>query len=94
MPHDNSMDLTSLPLYTCHKQVRALLIATINHDVTPEGEALITPQDATYPPFTVSEEYCRKHNPQAGGYFVVYEDGYQSWSPGRVFEGGYTLAEE
>lgn len=26
----------------------------------------------------------------AGGYFVRYEDGYESWSPAAAFEGGYT----
>jgi hypothetical protein len=25
-----------------------------------------------------------------GGYYVVYEDGYTSWSPAEAFEGGYT----
>lgn len=24
-----------------------------------------------------------------GGYFVRYEDGYESWSPAQAFEGGY-----
>jgi hypothetical protein len=31
-----------------------------------------------------------KHNPQVGGYYVMYKDGYQSWSPASEFEDGYT----
>lgn len=34
--------------------------------------------------------YVRKHSPKVGGYFVVYPDGYQSWSPEEAFESGYT----
>jgi hypothetical protein len=39
----------------------------------------------------VSLEYLDKHSPQAGGYYVVYEDGYRSYSPAAAFEAGYTL---
>ncbi len=35
-------------------------------------------------------KYVRKHDPKPGGYYVVYEDGYTSWSPADAFEGGYT----
>jgi hypothetical protein len=28
--------------------------------------------------------------PQPGGYFVVYKDGYKSFSPAKAFEEGYT----
>jgi hypothetical protein len=24
-----------------------------------------------------------------GGYYVLYEDGFESWSPAKVFEAGY-----
>lgn len=52
--------------------------------------ALITPAEEGYAPFRVSEEYIVKHNPQIGGYYVVYADGYESWSPAAAFEEGYT----
>ena len=33
----------------------------------------------------------KKHDPQIGGYYVVYPgDGYKSWSPAQAFEEGYT----
>lgn len=34
-----------------------------------------------------------KHDPEVGGYFVRYEDGYTSYSPAAAFEGGYTELE-
>ena len=37
------------------------------------------------------EEWLDKHNPEVGGYYVVYEDGYKSFSPAKAFEEGYTL---
>lgn len=37
----------------------------------------------------VGVEYFKKHNPKASGYWVMYENGYMSWSPADVFEGGY-----
>jgi len=40
---------------------------------------------------TVSENYIHKHNPQIGGYYVLYEDGYESFSPADAFESGYSL---
>jgi len=44
----------------------------------------------------VSDEWITKHAPEPpldfiGGYFVEYEDGYQSWSPEKAFEEGYKL---
>jgi len=39
---------------------------------------------------TVSLEYQQKHNAFAHGYYVRYEDGYESWSPAETFESGYS----
>lgn len=93
-----------MPLYKCHKEVWALKIAAIEvHRPTiaeldlilaggPEGPAAtITPAEAGYAPFIVNREYLDKHKPQAGGYFVVYADGYRSFSPAKAFEEGYAL---
>lgn len=78
-----------LPRYRCHKEVWALKIAKIQ--INPVGEAsVIHPEEPGYAPFLVSSEYVVKHNPQAGGYYVVYKDGYKSFSPAEAFEEGYT----
>lgn len=73
-----------LPKYQCHKVVHALKIKSI-------VGLLITPEDSGYGQFTVASEYLEKHNPQPGGYYIVYEDGYKSFSPAKAFEEGYTL---
>lgn len=83
-----------MPRYQCHKKVWALKIKAVEPDGSaPRGAAgscLITPEEPGYGRFRVDEDYCRKHNPQAGGYYVVYDDGYQSFSPARAFEEGYS----
>ena len=52
--------------------------------------AIITPEEEGFASFPVSRRYVLKHNPQVGGYYVVYADGYKSWSPAQAFEEGYT----
>lgn len=69
------------------------------HDYAPlvppkEGEqaigAIIQPEDASYGEFPVPHVYIDKHKPSVGGYYVVYADGYTSFSPADAFENGYT----
>jgi hypothetical protein len=57
----------------------------------PKLGAVITPANQAYAPFEVSGDYMHKHKPVVGGYFVIYEDGYQSFSPAKAFEDGYSL---
>lgn len=87
-----------MPRYKSHKTVWALKIKEIVKDSDlaqkenreTDGSAVITPEDKGYGPFRVDHEYMRKHNPQVGGYYVVYADGYKSFSPAKAFEEGYT----
>lgn len=78
---------SSLPRYKCHKEVQAVKIASIERGT---HDAVLIPASVEIPSFSVSAEYLAKHNPQIGGYFVVYEDGYESFSPAKAFEEGYT----
>lgn len=71
-----------MPRYRCHKVVHALQILEI------EG-LMITPAEEGYAPFELPIEYFRRHEPSPGGYYVVYKDGYASFSPRRAFEEGY-----
>lgn len=90
--------MRQLPRYQSHKKVWALKIKAIALDAEAakaenrdtDGTAMITPEEEGYAPFKVSAEYMRKHSPQPGGYYVVYEDGYKSFSPAGAFEAGYT----
>jgi len=87
-----------MPKYKCHKQVWALKISGIKHKENPDksgttasssyGAYLDT--EPGYSPIEVSPEYMNKHKPTVGGYYVVYEGGYQSFSPAEAFESGYT----
>jgi hypothetical protein len=52
--------------------------------------AHIITEEPGYAPIPVTSEYIRKHKPSAGGYYVVYKDGYKSFSPADAFEEGYT----
>lgn len=83
--------MREMPRYRCHKEVHALKINSI--DVMEDGEVIIIPENEGYVSFQVSAEYVAKHKPQVGGYYVVYADGYKSWSPAGAFESGYTLIE-
>jgi len=91
-----------LPQFQCHKKVWALKIkrvipdsklAIVDSNRETDGGAIIVPEEPGYAPFKADMEYIRKHKPEAGGYYVVYEDGYKSFSPAKAFESGYTKLE-
>lgn len=78
-----------LPRYRCHKIVWALKIKSVSLD---DGKKVVlTPEEKGYEPLILPAEYYEKHYPVAGGYYVQYEDGYQSFSPPDAFEKGYWL---
>lgn len=84
-----------MPRYRCHKEVHALKIRAVevpNREENEEsdGSMIIVPEEEGYGPFTVPAEYVRKHDPKPGGYYVLYKDGYRSFSPAEAFEEGYT----
>lgn len=84
-----------MPRYKCHKEVWALKIdgvvdPTVLGNESDGSRILQFKECNTYAPLRVDREFVRKHNPQAGGYYVVYKDGYASFSPAEAFEDGYT----
>jgi len=91
-------DLGGMPKYRSHKEVWAFKIKQIvlDSDLAKEtnretdGSAIITPEEEGYAPFKVSTEYMDRHKPYPGGYYVVYDDGYKSFSPAEAFLNGYT----
>lgn len=78
-----------MPRYRCHKEVHALKIAAFEK-ANFDGSKILVPVEEGYAPFRVPFEYMTKHNPQPGGYYVLYKDGYTSYSPAEPFEEGYT----
>lgn len=94
MSHDLNAEL---PLYQCHKKVRALKIQEVTlHD--PAGShppvefagGFMHFEDKGFGCRAFDADFWNKHHPEKGGYFVVYEDGYTSYSPAKAFEEGYT----
>lgn len=86
---------TEIPKYRSFKTVRALKIMEVEQHPLDSGGmgAMLHPMDKDIEPFLVDVNYVKKHNPVAGGYYVLYEDGYESFSPALAFEAGY-LQEE
>lgn len=79
-----------MPKYKCHKEVWALKIAAI--EIHEDKSATIAPEDKPFAPFTTEAGWATafKGSEEDKGYYVVYKDGYKSWSPTKVFEEGYT----
>lgn len=78
--------MEQLPLYQCHKKVRAAKIAAVDED------RLIL--EGLFGVVRVGTDYRARHRPLAGGYYVIYADSYESYSPAEAFESGYSLIDE
>ena len=90
-----SADRTPLPTWQCHKRVRAAKIDAINCNVVDASWTLYFAHDAgENMAVLVDAAFMTKHTPQVGGYYVVYEDGYTSYSPPGPFESGYVQIKE
>jgi hypothetical protein len=72
-----------MPRYQCFKKVHALKIKEISDNI-------LTFTDHTYAPIEADREMWARYTPKPGDYYVVYEDGYTSFSPAKAFEEGYT----
>ena len=87
---DNNVS-AEMPRYECHKKVHALKLKSVI--IGQDGTADVQPEGHHYAPFHVTdlEVAGRLANATAEdpGYYVVYEDGYVSWSPTKAFEEGY-----
>ena len=80
-----------MPKYKCHKEVWAIKIDKIIDPTEPgnesDGTRILVCEGS---PIRVDGQYLRQHRPEVGGYYVVYKDGYKSYSPAKAFEEGYT----
>lgn len=71
-----------MPKYVSHKKVWALEIDTVNgHDLSF--------RDKGYAPIHCEPEMFSRYAPVPGDYYVVYADGYKSFSPRKAFVEGY-----
>ena len=99
------MSSAEMSRYKCHKEVWALKIKDVVCHAHPDPAVSIDEfaktdqfqggnfifENERYAPRPFSADFYRKHRPESGGYFVVYKDGYESFSPAEAFEDGYTL---
>ena len=81
-----------MPRYNCHKQVWALKIAAL--EIHQDRSATIAPAEDGYAPFKTAAGWVDRFRGDDAdiGYYVVYADGYSSWSPTKAFEEGYVAA--
>lgn len=88
--------VNALPLYQCHKQVRALKIGRILHidpesgvvEFEPEDDTLGIEMVVTRPGWLARFEGAIDDDDL--GYWVQYKDGFSSWSPTEAFKDGYS----
>lgn len=91
---DDTQAMIELPKYVSHKQVWALKLARI--EMLPENAGVrLFFHDERYAPLERDYGYQLRikdggDDPDDPGYFVRYPDGYESWSPTKAFEEGYT----
>lgn len=74
-----------LPMYRCHKVVRAAKILAIGS----YGLRVDAGDPQICLTLRMPDDWLERHRPEVGGYLVVYEDGYKSYSPAAAFESGY-----
>jgi len=88
--------MVQLKQWKSHKIIRAARIVLVSSDedsvvlmLDPEHA---TSDDGTRPFVTVPKTWPPFLNNKVlvGGYFILYSDGYESWSPAKPFEEGYT----
>ncbi len=82
-----TINMKELTKYQSIKKVWAFKIANIEVD-EDDGSGILFNAEEGYPPTRVDIDFMYKHNPQVGGYYVVYADGYTSFCPAEAFEEG------
>lgn len=85
--------MSELAQWRSHKIVRAgkLMAQQVEHDES-EGSSTLTVEDVNGAPckVLVPANFFARGAPSPGDYIVIYDDGYVSWSPAKVFDEGYT----
>ena len=76
--------LPVLPTYISYKEVQGFKIKEI------QGRSLI-PEDKNIATVVVDSKWLIRHKPQIGGYFVIYDERYSSFSTAEAFENLYSL---
>jgi len=78
---------TAMTEWQSHKKVFANKITDLKQ-VDASGKGRIFLDNGGF--VEVEHSWLAKHLPEVGGYYVRYKDGYESYSPAKAFEEGYT----
>ncbi len=84
--------MIELPKYKCHKEVHALRISAFKGPpATSVDRGVLTFENWRFTQIIVDADWMARFKGDASdlGYYVVYADGFKSWSPTKVFEDGY-----
>src|SRR5882672_10013005 len=84
---------SSLPQWKSHKIVRAASIRAVYLADHEAGWTVYLdggPPPDGFPSIYVKPAVFARGLPTPGDYFVVYDDEYESWSPKKAFEEGYS----
>lgn len=86
-----------LKRYQCHKVVRAARIVAVSDAVSIHGDGIGASRAVDLEGIgqvLIPVNWAGwRYSPVPGGYLVIYEDGFSSYSPAQPFEAGYTLME-
>ena len=86
----------TLSRWRSHKIVTAGEIGRLVSD-PPGGKVvalIVTCSDGSAAEFCPGDKFFARGTPSLGDYYVVYGDGYASWSPRKAFEEGYAKISE
>lgn len=85
--------MTELKRWKCHKVIQAARIIGLD----PEDRVILDPQHVDLKRTFADRDECQppkdwydRFRGKKDGYYVIYEDGYTSWSPAEAFESGYS----
>lgn len=79
----------ALPTYRSIKLVKAAKITRLERIDEQQCNVITVDTGRRHADIQVTDAWLQKHEPQVGGYFVVYQDGYCSYSPSVPFEKGH-----
>lgn len=77
-----------MPRYQSHKRVYALEIKKM--EPLSAGHIMVSFCDEGYEQVPLPREMFARYEPFPGDFYVVYDDGYKSFSPRKAFLEGYT----
>ncbi len=86
-PSDDAGPAIEMPRYRSHKRVWALQIKSL--DFVNERGTRLSFEEEGYAPIIAPLEMFSRYQPEPGDYYVVYDDGYKSFSPKKAFQEGY-----